>query len=728
MPDSTAATAKNDDRNFLLLICCAALLPFLPSILSGELFTFRDHAGYFIPMRWFTSNALRQGVIPFWNPFNGSGEPWMANPQTGLLYPPALLFLTLPFALAYQLFLALHVALLGCGTYLLARRWTPAPPALLAAFAAMLCGPTLSLLDVNNGLATLAWLPFVVAAALQIRNGRLTWAVGSVLLTLAFLGGEPYFAFLGGVAYALILLRAAPRALFYSAAGTIGLSAVQLVPFLSLLQRSDRAAGLDPAEAFRNSVSPLDWLRVTLSPAPFAGDRNFLDLAQQFIPSIYVGALVVAGCAAALLAWRRSPHRAAVSSLISAGALFALLASFNYLPGASLLGAALRLNMVRYPARHLPLVAMVLCVLAAIGVNALTELSRTRRLIASVTPLVAGAVALALLTPHDRPSFAGRAALTIVSAVAVSLLVALTPSVFRRERPVLLIALLLAGDFVVAGAPFLTSRPLDSLFHAPFIAQMERGGKIARLVSTRPGSVILRGELAATLPGYSNLLFGQFDADTPAPVVSSRYLALRNGAIHGPRFDLLDLMSVQYLLTNRSIRAERFPQIDSTELVRLHRNVAPLPMVTTWTSVESASSDDDALKRTLDAPDATQTLRLSGGAATLPAGTPGASSSGVASGWKLNELTIKSSGDAARAVMVNQLDAPGWTVTVDGRRAEKLRAAGLFRTVVLPAGEHTVRWSYRPPAFFVSALVSLFALAVIVASLLLTKAGASRVT
>jgi hypothetical protein len=40
---------------------------------------------------------------------------------------------------------------------------------------------------------------------------------------------------------------------------------------------------------------------------------------------------------------------------------------------------------------------------------------------------------------------------------------------------------------------------------------------------------------------------------------------------------------------------------------------------------------------------------------------------------------------------------PGWSATVDGRDTPVLRADGVFRGVVVPAGRHSVRFAYRNP-------------------------------
>src|SRR4051812_1377550 len=91
-----------------VVIAVVALLTFAKPLLRQEVPIVRDHFDYFQPLRWYTATELRQGRLPLWNPYNASGEPWLANPQTGVFYPPTWLFLALPFATAYTLFLALH--------------------------------------------------------------------------------------------------------------------------------------------------------------------------------------------------------------------------------------------------------------------------------------------------------------------------------------------------------------------------------------------------------------------------------------------------------------------------------------------------------------------------------------------------------------------------------------------------------------------------------------------
>ena len=339
-------------RFALVLLFLLAAVIFVPALIKGEVFVVRDHLDYFQPLRWFTAQELRSGHLPLWNPYSGGGEPWLANPQTGVFYPPSWLFVVLPFPAAYMTFLLFHLVLLGWGAYLLFARTAPPDAAMVGAAALMFCGPTLSLLDVNNNLATLAWVPLVLWCAAEG-----AWRRGALTLTLSFLGGEPFFAGVGALMFAIVLLgrgRAATRTLVCAALGAFGLSAIQLFPFVAALRQSDRAAGLEPAEIFRDSMPLGDWIRVAVPPS--LADRMG-EAGQQFIPVVYVGALVVALALAGLASIRRRDVAGWVALLAFAVIMGA---------GPAFL-ASLPVTLFRYPARMVPLGALALAGLAVAG-------------------------------------------------------------------------------------------------------------------------------------------------------------------------------------------------------------------------------------------------------------------------------------------------------------------------------------------------------------------------
>jgi hypothetical protein len=340
-------------------VAAVVLVLFAAPLLRREVFTFRDHADYFQPLRYFTQVHIRSFVLPYWNPYSASGEPWLANPQTGVCYPPTWLFIALPFETAYMLYLALHLMILGWGAYLLFARTASESAALVGAVALMLAGPTLSLLDISNNLATFVWLPLVIWCALE----RAPLFVAAPAIALSFLGGEPFFAAMGALAYAILAVLKARRLpstlhVVLVAVSAFGLSAIQLFPFLlEYVRGSDRDAGLSRAQIFAESMPPRDWLRVAVPPRLSAAGYDAA-LSQHFIPVVYVGIPVaVLALAGVILRFRSREVAGWLTALVLTMIVAAGVGVFAWLP----------VTPFRYPSRVVPVGALALVALAVLG-------------------------------------------------------------------------------------------------------------------------------------------------------------------------------------------------------------------------------------------------------------------------------------------------------------------------------------------------------------------------
>jgi hypothetical protein len=459
------STFNIQHSRFLIIIAAVGLLAFAKPLLKYEVPTFRDHSDYFQPLRWFTASELRHGRLPLWNVYSASGERWLANPQTCVFYPPAWVFLILPFPTAYTLFLALHVMLLGCGAFLFFRRFASEMAALAAALALMFCGPAMSLVDINNNLATFAWLPLVLWCALA----DVAPQTSALVIAMSFLGGEPFFAALGAAAFALIRRRN----IFNVALTSIALCAIQLLPFLELIRGSDRA-GVAREDLLWDSMPLRDWLGV-VSPVR-------LNMTQHFISVVYVGllagVLAVVGLAArrAQMAARVCAAVIVVCMVIAAGAYFA--------PTAFLL-KHLPVMFFRFPARVVPLAAIAICLLAAMG--------------------------------------ADRAV---------------------RPRWLVLVAIVMCIDPLLRTLPLLESAPFDP-HPTPYDRMVGRDAKFVRIGFGRTSMADRRGWIA----GYLNLFERRFDAWTAAPMASIEYTEAYEAAMMERSGRKLKTMSVGYIIT-----------------------------------------------------------------------------------------------------------------------------------------------------------------------------------
>jgi hypothetical protein len=226
--------------------------------------------------------SLRTTGLPRWTPFEYSGMPFLADPQTAAWYPlhwPFFLIGITPRALEWEL--ALHAFLAFAGVYLLARRLYGNSPAALAAALFYAGGGFFaghsSHLGMFESAALLPWLLWSALVAIETGAPREMLLTGAIagLLVLAGHFQTALYSFLALALFISALFLIARRGPWIryltvmASAVAIGflIGAIQILPGLELAAQSVRAG----ANYHADTNSPL----------------HFGALATLFYPNFY---------------------------------------------------------------------------------------------------------------------------------------------------------------------------------------------------------------------------------------------------------------------------------------------------------------------------------------------------------------------------------------------------------------------------------------------------------
>jgi hypothetical protein len=195
--------------------------------------------------------SLRTTGLPRWTPFEFSGMPFLADPQTGAWYPlhwPFFLIGITPRAMQWEL--ALHAFLALGGMFLLARKVTrhtggAVVAAVFYAFSGFFAGHS-SHLGIFETAALLPWLLWGATVAIETgatRDILVTGLIAGVLILIGHFQTALYAFFALALLAALSRGSIARRALVLAVAAAVGLliSAVQTLPALELASQSNRA-------------------------------------------------------------------------------------------------------------------------------------------------------------------------------------------------------------------------------------------------------------------------------------------------------------------------------------------------------------------------------------------------------------------------------------------------------------------------------------------------------
>lgn len=429
----------------------------------------------------FGAEQLAEGRIPAMNPTWSLGQPFRGNPNALPFYPGNLLFLVLPFQVAFHAHYALHWLLAFLGMRALARELGQSAEAgVLAGLTWAGSGYLLTLLAFYNLLAVAAWAPLVLRGL--ARGGRRGTLQGGLAAGMMLLGGEPMTSAL--VVPAMIALAwsrhgAQRGALTLAGAGlvAIAIASPQIVATLRVLPFTFRAAhGLEPAEAAWQSLHPARLLELVL-PLPWGWPSDYTRFGYwskvvtpdvPFIYSIHVGIVGLALALAAVSRRRLWAGLAAAALLLAwAGGLYPELL------------VTLTGGVFRYPQKLAVLFTLAAALLAGWGLDAaLGDRRIARRLAVAGALAAATGVGLWLVHGHfvawmrDHLAEGGKlapaathAASWEVSLVLAGILLAASAWALARRRAVALVGIQLVG--LLQLAPVLVSDSAEPYAQPP---------------------------------------------------------------------------------------------------------------------------------------------------------------------------------------------------------------------------------------------------------------------
>jgi hypothetical protein len=664
-------------------VALVAVLVLAPLTLLGELPNAYDTDAFYAPFASFLHDRLGHRELPLWNPYAFSGQPFAADPQSGALYPPALVsYGLLAPASGMVALVTFHYLLATLSSYAFAR--LTGAGRLGGVYAGLAFGVSGYLLARSQALGLLtgaAWLAASVAAAQLAarREGRGASPLPlAAALALSILGGSQQLTAVAATAALVVLvlqLRWRGLAIFAGAGlAAAGLAAVTILPRLELVARSTASSGVTDAAG----VGSLDWSGAQLMLGSFGSE------AGELAP-LYAGALMPALVVAALV------RRWSVARVPAVLAVLAILWSVGLAGVLAHPFGPLRSITAHQAVRALPLRALALAALAGLAFG--------RPGARPSPPLVAGlAVIIALVV---KPDVLLQRSYVVPAAAMLAVLVLLR----SRRAPVAVLACTLVPGVLALDLvrhdysqqnphqPAANWNPAAQAFPsapatARFLLQRRAAEGPARFASltddfTRRKQLRF-GRSAAhrdLLLGMAATRYGLEDVSGYDPLQLRVYrdaIAASNGREPTDRHFLWVERAPTRLLRRLGVRY----------YVAAPGEVPPGMPVVLRTPQATIVRDDRALSL------ARVNRRGRIDPARIVVREP-------------DRVVVETPPGPAGRLVLADAPYPGWSVTIDGRTSPSRVQDGLFRAVDLPAGAHRVEWRFAPRSVKLGLLVTL---------------------
>jgi hypothetical protein len=727
------------------LLALVAVVFFWP-VVSGRAWLPRgggDSVSFLFPMYRFAADSLRGGTIPFWNPHQYAGAPFLADNQSGLFYPFNLLLFLLRPGFGYggiEALVVWHFFLAGAAMYACLRLLRPEivlgrPAALLGALAFMLSDVFITHIGNLNLIAVAAWLPLAFLGlhraifATTPRSARAWAAAGGAALGTAALAGHGQMTFLSAIflgSYALYQTFAARRPtalllLLLLGGVAVALAAISLFPAAGTLSQTLRA-DFDYARSTHYALPPRALLGLF---APDFYGRGVAFWADWLRVEVGYAGVLPWFLAAAAVALR--PRRQTLFFVL-AGLLFLLLALGPATPLYPALARLLPIIPFQVPARFVLLLSFCLVVPAALGLEALLErrpwpAGRTRALLggtAVAALAVAGwlLLARARLAPAEPEHVAQMTRATLVfGGLAVAGWLLLAGGLSRRLPAAAVAALALALLF---GDLYSLGRHVEIDWNDP----------TPGFAAGTPGLAFLHAD-----PGLHRLDIATGAWQPNMPMIERLYAArgvynpleLANynvymGAVGFRGSPQYNVLGVKYVIGGKNDPPGDtnfiVPVFDADPNVTIYLNTLALPRAMVLFNTEMARDHDAAFAAThSETFDPTRVVVLEGGIAL--AQEPGEATLEVVR-YEPNEVAFTVTTDRPATFFLSDTYHPDWQATVDGRPASISVANYAFRGVYVPEGRHEIVMRFVPSGWVtgvvttVATLISLITLALII--------------
>lgn len=707
------------------------------------------------PWKVFTANAWKQGEIPLWNPYAFSGYPIMANVQSGVFYPFNVLFVLLNTKLAWTILVLIQPILSALFMYQFLKSLKVVR--LAAIFGSLIfIGMSFELLWMEQMIIghTTLWLPLILLSIQKLSETNKKWfLVGVIGVVMSILGGYSQTTIYVFIISAFFLLikcfmenNLHKRMMLFIVVCMIfilgiGLSAIQLIPTAEIYKYSARE-GKSSEELYGKSLAPTRNILTILTQDFYGnvatynywGDQH-TDFNHFFgtIPLL----LVISGV---YYIYRKKIDLKEGGWFLILG-LGALLCSLNTPFGYTPLFLKIPILSTGVVARFLFVFQFSMAIVATMT---LSYLIQNRNLKISLRPFIFTfsiflTVIMALFVFTKTSSSKGDVAhilislknmifsLSIITLGIVSLL--LTRILKAKNLGFSILIIFTAFEFIYLGNKYLPFAKKEYLFpQHPLFTYLQKNAGINRFwgsattyVTTNFPSVYglhyTEGYDSLYIKRYGELVYSSRDGSIPEAIPRSDVNLSPNKESWQYREKMLDVLGIKYVLDkndnptsnfepdNEKFPPNRYQLIWQEGKFKIYENLKALPRIYFADKIILKRNSKEIIDEILtgnhldkfavvEEPINLNIKNINSGNIQLVK-------------YSLNKITLSTSSPEDKLLVLTDNYFPGWYAKIDGVSTKIYRTNYTFRGIIVPKGNHTIVFEYKPMSFKIGIFVSL---------------------
>jgi len=680
------------------------------------------------PWKHFVIEMFQKGQIAFWNPYDFSGNPMMANFQSGAFYPLNLVFFALPFNEGWTLFIFLVPLLSALFTYLYLREIKIGKfPAVFSGVIFAFSSYMVVWMEYGNIGHTFLWLPlglFLTEKLIHNFNRKYLFFLIAMLFTASLAGYiQGYFYIIITLLYYYLaksiynrqILTSKTVFFFLAIFFPVLLASFQLLPTLELFQHSSR--GNYSLDALTKLLNPW-WYVVTVIAPDFFGNpasRNHFFYGTYIERVSYFGVIPFILALSAMFQFKKRKETAIFGIVFITSLLLAydiLFTKFLYLIPVPVISTTV-------PTRILSLFVLSGSILAGIGLDTLLKENRKKSvfLASGITVILLGIAWIIAL--FNKLAISQRN--LMIPSLFVLLFLVFFGIYFKKKSlktlfllAIFAITLFDLFRFFYKITPF---SPQEYVYPAtPVISYIQKQAGINRYWGYGSGHIETNMQLIdhTFLPDGHDALhartYAEFIAtskDGKIPSVLSRSDSeiapgfgaedLRNNYY---RQKMLNLLGVKFvLMKNEDVSDDpSYKPVWNEGSWKIYENLKAAPRAFLTNDYQVITDKKDIVPAFYNKSfDEKKTLILEENPNLLSQNLRTKKVKILI--YEPNKISLATSSDGVALLFLSDAYYPGWKAAVDGKETKIYIADYAFRAVKVPKGEHRVEFYYSPESF-----------------------------
>lgn len=697
-------------------------------ILIGKTFFWDDALSLWYPYRHFAASSLGKGTFPLWNPYLLGGAPFQADTQSAILYPFNLLLT--PFisngllsSRMLQIVTIVHVYLGGIFMFLLMKKL------LNHKFSAFFCSLIYILLPqiVYRSvqpivLESMIWLPLLFLTCIHLVEKRhwLFSVLGGLIVALNLFTGFPHFAFMGFSLVSVYIFSYVIKDFFIKRdikSGSFlilksltmfiigaGIFAIQLLPSMEFIEIATRAEVWNYNLATDVSFQPVRLINIFIpkffgNVSPLVNDFWLkMPYYTTWEMAIYFGILPLVFAVYALL--RDRSFQVRFFAIAAALSLWFALGKYGF--AYYLVYLIPVFHKFRCPARFVYLFDFSMVILVGYGIRDMLTNPVDKKLVKKIiiALLVSAFIILLLVVGIFEGVFSNYKSFAIArkySLISLVILLITAFLLFKFEEfkkfkyfPIVL-SLFVFLDLLFACFGVFEGRRKPEQFFAKndAVRFFTKENSDFYRVNTRirnmglvfPRSIgcvhefyTLQGLMPLRLLDFTSIM-ENLNPDVRLDLYNVKYtLGIREGGVRFlGRDDYLPRARIYYDYLVMKEKEKVFKLLNTGDFD--YRNTI---ILNKSPSLDKKESFEDGLVRIKE--------------------------------YKENSIVLEIESKQTGILFLSEHYYPGWNAYIDGKKREVIKAFEAFRAVVVPSGNHEVRFVFEPDSFFKGRNISIVTL------------------